>query len=61
MRQTKDVVVDEMFDHLNVVKFERETKTYLQALQMKGIKIDLLPHGEIDHEARTVEVKLQVP
>ena len=50
-----------MFDHLNVVKFEGETKTYLQALQMTGLKLELLPHGEIDHEARTVEVKLQVP
>ena len=61
MRQTKDVVVDEMFDHLDVAKFEGEAKTYIQALQMTGIKIDLLPHGEIDHEKRTVEVKLQVP
>ena len=61
MRQAQEIMVDEMFDHLNVVKFEGETKTYLQALQMTGLKLELLPHGEIDHEARTVEVKLQVP
>ena len=61
MRQAQEIMVDEMFDHLNVVKFEGETRTYLQALQMTGLKLELLPHGEIDHEARTVEVKLQVP
>jgi len=61
MRQTQEIMVDEMYDHLNIAKFEGETRTYLQALQMTGLKLELLPHGEIDHEARTVEVKLQVP
>ena len=61
MRQMQDLVVNEMYEQLDVIKFEGEVKTYLKALNTLGIKIESLSHGEIDHESRTVEVKLQIP
>ena len=54
-------MVDEMYDQLDVIRFEGETKTYLEGLNLAGIKIETISHGEIDHEARTIEVKLQIP
>jgi hypothetical protein len=61
MRQIQDLMVDEMYDQLDVIRFEGETKTYLEGLNLAGIKIETISHGEIDHEARTIEVKLQIP
>jgi len=61
MRQMQDPMVDEMFDQLDVIKFEGETKIYLEALNLAGINIETISHGEIDHEARTIEVKIQIP
>ena len=61
MRQIQNLMVDEMYDQLDVIKFEGETKTFLKALNLSGIKIETISHGELDHEARTIEVKLYVP
>ncbi len=61
MRQMQDLMVNEMYDQLDVIKFEGESQTYLAALNLAGIKVESISHGEIDHEARTIEVKLQIP
>ena len=61
MRQIQDPMVDEMYDQLDVIKFESETKTYLEALNLSGIKVESISHGVLDHEARTIEVKLYIP
>jgi len=58
MPRQQDLMVDEMIDHLNVVRFEGEAKTYLET---RGIKIESIPHGEIDHEARTIDFRLHIP
>jgi hypothetical protein len=54
-------MVDEMYDQLDVIKFEGESKTFLEALNLSGIKVETISHGELDHEARTIEVKLYIP
>tara|TARA_B100000579_G_C22816822_1_gene848372 strand:- start:948 stop:1112 length:165 start_codon:yes stop_codon:yes gene_type:complete len=54
-------MVDEMYDQLDVIKFESEAKTFLEALNLSGIKVESISHGELDHEARTIEVKLYIP
>ena len=61
MRQIQDLMVDEMYDQLDVIKFEGESKTFLEALNLSGIKVGTISHGELDHEARTIEVKLYIP
>ena len=61
MRQIQDLMVDEMYDQLDVIKFEGELKTFLEALNLSGIKVETISHGELDHEARTIEVKLYIP
>ena len=61
MRQIQELMVDEMYDQLDVIKFEGESKTFLEALNLSGIKVETISHGELDHEARTIEVKLYIP